>query len=273
MPSTTLDLIKRERVSAMQGPPSLFSQLLANHEHDASILRQLRFVSTGASPIPPGLIYGLQSAGVGHVCSSYALTECNLATTTRKNDPPEVIANSVGRPSSGISLKLVDEHGEEVADGEAGEILLHGFAVMAGYFGDDELTNDTIDPDGWLRTGDIGRLREDGNLQIVGRKKEMIIVHGYNVYPAEVEMQLMSSGLLENVAVVAEQSRLAGEQTAAFVVPAKDSPVTRQDIMAWAKRNLADYKVPSRVIVRDSLPLNINGKIDKIALKAVLSES
>jgi len=269
-PLATLELIRRERVSAMQGPPSLFSALLANR--DPSLLRQLRFVATGASPIPPQLIHALRAAGVGFVCSSYALTECNIATATSRDDPPDVVAHSVGRPSPGINLKLVDERGEEVADGEAGEILLQGYAVMAGYLGDARLTSETITPDGWLRTGDIGRLRDDGNLQVVGRKKEMIIVHGYNVFPAEVEMQLLASGLLDGAAVIAKTSRLAGEELVAFVVPARGLSVDRKAVAAWARKNMANYKVPSRFILRDNLPLNLNGKIDKIALQKSLSE-
>ena len=150
--------------------------------------------------------------------------------------------------------------------------MVRGYSVMLGYFKDEERTREVLQEDGWLHTGDIGQITPEGNLQIVGRIKDMIIVHGYNVFPVEVEAQLMQSELLKDVAVVGRPSRFSGEEGVAFIVPKEDHGTTRRDLLNWARKNMAEFKVPSSVIVRDSLPLNINGKLDREALRGDLDK-
>jgi acyl-CoA synthetase (AMP-forming)/AMP-acid ligase II len=270
-PASALRQIEKEGVTVMGGPPSLFAQLLAE-DTTGRVLSRLRHVGSGAAQISPQLIYDLLSRGVGVVNAAYGMTECALISSTSLGDSVEVVANTVGKPTPGIQIKLVDQDGNCMTQGERGEILAKGYATMAGYYKDEEKTREILSPDGWLRTGDVGRLTPEGNLQIVGRVKDMIIVHGYNVYPVEVESQLMSSGLLEEVAVVGQPSPLSGEECVAFIVPRGNPETARRDLLAWARKYMAEYRVPSRVIIRSSLPLTINRKLDREALRRELGK-
>jgi len=268
-PEGALRQIEEEGITAMTGPPSLLAQLLAE-DPTGRVLSRLRYLSSGTAQIPPQLIHDLLARGVGTVNSTYGLTECTVISATDVGDSVEVIANTVGRPRPGVEIMLVDSEGVSVGPGEEGEILTRGFNVMPGYYRDDAQTREVLSPDGWLRTGDVGRLTPEGNLQVVGRIKDVIIVHGYNVYPVEVESQLLSSGLLDAVAVVGQPTRLSGEECVAFVVPRGSEETVRRDLLAWARQYMAGFKVPTRVIVRSSLPLTINGKLDRQALRREL---
>ena len=270
-PAETVNLMVQESVTAINGPPSLFSQLLIEERQSKGILSKLRFASVGASPTPPSLIQELQKRGIGQLCSSYGLTEFEAACETSKTDSPDTIANTVGKPTPGTNLKILGDTGEEVEAGEIGEIYLGGYSLMQGYFKDAIQTQSVLDRDGYLATGDLGRIVDEGNLQIVGRKKDMIITHGINVYPAEVENQLMQSGVLTQAAVIGRPNRLAGEESVAFVVPLDTAGFDLRELTTWTRANMAAYKLPSKFIVLDQLPLNANGKIDKLALRRQVS--
>ncbi|MEH6548443.1 MAG: AMP-binding protein [Pseudomonadales bacterium] len=265
------DLILREKVAVMTGPPSLFAQLLVEKVEGVSVLAGVRNISTGAAYIPQQLIEDLRGVGVEGVYTGYGLTECSVVTGTGPDDSLEDIASTVGKPLDGVFLKLLDNGGEPVTNGTVGEIWVSGYGVMQGYFENQEATSNVIDDEGWLNTGDLGRLLESGFLQIVGRKKEMYISHGFNVYPAEVEGLLLKSEFLKAVAVVGKENRLSGEEGIAFIVPKDLNNFDLSILRNWARKNLANYKVPTKFIVQDSLPLNANGKVDKLQLKKSLS--
>ena len=267
-PGLILDYMETESVTCMSGPSSMFQLLLSKESAEHPVFQKLRFISTGAAEISPTLIYDLKERGVDSVCSPYGLTECSPISETLSHDTLEVVANTVGKPVPGLQVKIVDDDGNEVDPGERGEILVSGYGVMQGYFNDDTLTRSVITEDGWLHTGDMGSFTSDGNLQIVGRKKDMAIINGFNVYPAEVEKLLLKSEMLFNVSVVGTKDDLSVEQIVAFVIPVNVEDFNKNALMKWARKNMADYKIPHKLLVIGELPRNVNGKVDKKDLQS-----
>jgi acyl-CoA synthetase (AMP-forming)/AMP-acid ligase II len=267
-PAALIALIERERVSVLAGPPALFHRLLDSLDEGKRDISSLRVAICGAAAVPPELIRRLLTqAGVERMINAYGLIEGTVVSMTRAGDPVEVIATTAGRAVPGVSIKIVDDGGKEVPAGERGEILVGGYGVMRGYWEDEAKTAAAVDGEGWLHTGDVGVLDGDGNLAIVDRKKEMFIVGGFNAYPAEIEALLLHNGNLAQAAVIGVPDRGLGEAGWAYVVPRPGAAASPVDIIAWAKRNMSNYKVPRRVIVVDALPVNANGKVDKEALR------
>jgi acyl-CoA synthetase (AMP-forming)/AMP-acid ligase II len=214
----------------------------------------------------------------------YTSTESSLGTGTRPDDPDDVVATTVGRPVPGVELELVDEDAAPAAaskNGTVGRIRLRSAAAMRGYVGDlasGELidrsaTAAVLDGEGWVTTGDLGVVGDDGNLRLVGRVSEMYIRGGYNVYPVEVEAVLGELPGVAQVAVVGTPDPVLGEIGAAFVVAASDvvAPVL-DDLRSACQQRLADYKAPDRLYVVDALPVTTMAKIDKRALAARAAE-
>lgn len=261
-------LIQQEKISLLSGPPSLFQQLLLQKVDGRTALHGVRKVSSGGAPLSEKLLLDIINSGVEIVQVGYGLTEYPRVTGTTPGDKTEHICNTVGRPGPETRVKLVDGEGREVPLGEVGEVLVSGNGLMKGYWGEGGTITPAVDAEGWFHTGDLGRVIDGGFLQVVGRKKEMFISHGFNVYPAEVENLLLKSGLLEAVAVISRASRLCGEEGIAVIVPKKGLEFDLNALRNWVHRNLADYKVPTRYIATEDLPLNANGKVDKLALGA-----
>ncbi len=157
--------------------------------------------------------------------------------------------------------------GRRTAPGEPGEVVVRGYAVMDGYFEDPEATAEAIDADGWLHTGDVGVLDEQGGLRITDRIKDMFIVGGFNAYPAEIEAALMEAPGVAQVAVVGVPDERLGEVGAAFVVPRPGESIDPDDLIDFARQRMANYKVPRSVVVVDSLPVNAGGKVMKHVLR------
>ncbi|MFE3449317.1 AMP-binding protein [Nonomuraea sp. NPDC059194] len=272
-PDALMTLIESGRITILAGPPTLFARLLDELDRPDGRPRDvssLRVAICGAASVPASLVTRLvERVGLDRVINAYGLMEGTVVSMTRHDDPVEVIAGSAGRPVPGIEVKIVDEAGKEVPRGERGEILQRGYGVMRGYWGEPDKTAEVIDADGWLHTGDIGVLDPAGNLTIVDRKKELYIVNGFNVSPAEVESLLLKEGSLAQAAVIGVPNDRSGEAGWAYVVPRAGADVSEEGIRAWAKANMADYKVPRRVFVLDELPVNATGKLDKIALREV----
>ena len=199
----------------------------------------------------------------------YASTEASLATGTRIDDRDEVIANTVGRPSGGVEMRLVDDEGTVVDAGEVGIVQLRSRAVMRSYWKDPDATAKVIDSGGWLSTGDLGRVDDAGNLSLVGRRVEMYIRGGYNVYPAEVEAVISDHPAIDRVAVVGTPNPVLGQEGTAFVVATK--AVTLEDIRAWCRARMADYKAPDRLVIVEELPLTSMMKVDKRALASMVT--
>ncbi|HWB66762.1 MAG TPA: FadD3 family acyl-CoA ligase [Mycobacteriales bacterium] len=264
-----LDTIRRERISVLPGTPTLYQTLLEHPAFSPEAVSSLRLAVTGAANVPPALLYRLkESLGFDDVVTGYGLTEsCAIVAMCRHDDPLEVVASSCGRPLPGLEVRVVDAAGDEVARGEEGEIVVRGYTVMRGYLDEPEETAATIDADGWLHTGDIGTMNAEGLLHITDRLKDMFIVGGFNVYPAEVEQILSNHEAVAQVAVVGVPDERMGEVGAAFVVPRNGATVTPDDLVAYSREHMANYKVPRQVHVVDELPLNASGKVLKNVLR------
>ncbi len=269
--TAVLELIASERITHMPGPPTMFSALLDHPRRQEFDLSSLDHAIIGAASIPSRLVRRMrEELGIGWILSAYGLTENHaLATFTAPDDPPEVVATTVGRPLADIALRLADDAGREVPYGSEGEVLLKGPFLFSGYYDDAEATNRTM-IDGWLHTGDVGRFDADGYVHITDRKKDMFIVGGFNVAPTEVEKSIMAMPGVSQVAVVGMPDDHFGEVGAAFVIPRDGTTLTPDDVVAYAREHLANFKVPRRVEIVDALPMNATGKVLKTELRRLL---
>jgi acyl-CoA synthetase (AMP-forming)/AMP-acid ligase II len=256
-----------ERITMLPGPPTVFQSIL-NHPDFASFdLSSLRLAVTGAAVVPVSIVERMrEELRFENVVTGYGLTETTgTVSMCRHDDPPEVIAETVGRPLPGVEVRIVDDDGN---DAEVGEILVRGFNVMKGYFDNPGATAEAIDADGFLKTGDVGRFDAAGNLRITDRKKDMFIVGGFNAYPAEIESAILGYPGVAQVAVVGVPDPRLGEVGVAFVVPVTGQSVVPADLIEWCKERMANFKVPRQVQVVDTLPLNPSGKVMKFVLRA-----
>ncbi|MBC7521252.1 MAG: AMP-binding protein, partial [Sandarakinorhabdus sp.] len=227
----------------------------------------LRVAVTGAATVPPVLVERMQSElGFATVVTGYGMTECGTITMCRSGDPIELIASTCGRAMPGLEVITVADDGTRVKGGETGEILVRGYGVMAGYLDDPAATAEAIDKDGWLHTGDVGVLDDAGYLRITDRKKDMYISGGFNCYPAEIEKLMARHPAIEMVAVIGVPDDRMGEVGKAFVVLRPGQAADEAGIIAWARDNIANYKVPRRVIITADLPRNAAGKVVKTEL-------
>ncbi|WP_432041531.1 FadD3 family acyl-CoA ligase [Streptomyces cadmiisoli] len=261
---TVLANIAAERVSVLPGPPALHQALLDHASRDAHDLSALRLVVTGAAVVPLRLVERLRGElGVDTVLTAYGLSEASgIVTMCRRGDDPAVIASTSGRAIPGTRVRV------DAPAGSPGEVLVSGFNVMAGYFEDDAATAEVLGADGWLRTGDVGVLDAAGNLRITDRIKDMFIVGGFNAYPAEIEQALGLHPAVADVAVIGVPDARLGEVGKAYVVRRPGAVLTADDLIAWARREMANYKVPRTVEFVGELPRNASGKVVKGELRA-----
>ncbi|MFD3652515.1 FadD3 family acyl-CoA ligase [Streptomyces sp. NPDC058620] len=260
---TVLANIVAERISVLPGPPTLHQSLLDHPSRTTHDLSTLRLVVTGAAVVPLQLVERLRAElGTATVLTAYGLSEASgIVTMCRTGDPADVIASTSGRAIPGTEVRVL------AAPGAPGEVLVRGFNVMAGYFEDPDTTAATITPDGWLRTGDIGVLDDSGNLRITDRVKDMFIVGGFNAYPAEIEQLLGLHPDVADVAVIGVPDPRLGEVGKAYAVRRPDTTLTADDLIAWSRREMANYKVPRTVEFVAELPRNASGKVLKGELR------
>jgi acyl-CoA synthetase (AMP-forming)/AMP-acid ligase II len=267
-----LDNMVRERVTVGQGVPTQWSKLVDLPQLADADLSSLRLASTGSAPVTPELAEKMRTRLGCPIVVRYACTESSSITGTRVDDPPEVLLHTVGRPQEGIELVLRDDDGAAVPDGEVGVVTLRSPCSMRGYWNDPERTADTLSPDGWITTSDLGRLRDDGNLVLCGRTSEMYIRGGFNIHPLEVERVVADHPKVARVAIVGTPAPTIGEIGVAFVEPVDAAdPPTLDELRAFVRARLADYKQPDRLEVVAELPLTSMLKIDKRVLQAQLT--
>jgi acyl-CoA synthetase (AMP-forming)/AMP-acid ligase II len=268
---TVLANIAAERVSVLPGPPTLHQSLLDHPARGAHDLSALRLVVTGAAVVPLTLVERLRDElGVDTVLTAYGLSEASgIVTMCRRGDEPALIASTSGRAIPGTEVRVVSAAGTPVAPGVAGEVLVRGFNVMRGYYEDEAATAEVVGADGWLRTGDVGVLDEAGYLRITDRLKDMFIVGGFNAYPAEIEQLLALHPDVADVAVIGVPDARLGEVGKAYVVRRAGAPLTGDDLIAWARREMANYKVPREVRFVGELPRNASGKVTKGELRGL----
>jgi HIP---CoA ligase len=259
----TMRLIDSERITLFPGAPTLYQSLLAAPNRSDYDLGSLRLAVTGAAVVPVVLIERMRAPapeglGIDQVVTAFGMTEAVVATMCREDDPAEIVATTCGRAVPGMEARI------DAPEGESGELLLRGDYVMLGYLDDEEATREAIDADGWLHTGDVGTLDEHGNLSITDRLKDMYICGGFNVYPAEVEQVLARLDGVADVAVVGIPDERMGEVGKAYVV----GSTTPDDVIAFAKERLANFKVPRHVELVEALPRNLSGKVLKTQLRS-----
>jgi acyl-CoA synthetase (AMP-forming)/AMP-acid ligase II len=273
-PEEVLRSIARERITFLPGSPTMFSALLDHPRRGDYDLSSLRCAMVSTASVPAPLVRRMRDElALDRVFTGYGLTENHaLVSFTQPGDPPEVVANTVGKLIPGLEVRIVDDNGNDRPLGEQGEILIRGALHMSGYYRDEEATAKTI-VDGWLHTGDIGVIDEHDYMRITDRKKDMFIVGGFNVAPAEVERALLELDAIAQVAVIGIPDDYYGEVGAAFVIPHEGSGLTADEVIAYAKDHLANYKVPRTVLIVDGFPLNATGKVLKSELRSRLQPS
>ncbi len=267
--------IERDQVTMLPGAPSLYEMILADPARDRYDLSSLRLGVTGAAAVPVQLVRDMREVlGFETVVTAYGLTESTgVVSICRPEDDAETIATTSGRAIDGVEVICADpQSGAEVPRGSEGEIWVRGYNVMLGYFDMPEATAETITEDGWLRTGDIGVMDERGYLRITDRLKDMYIMNGENVYPAEIEKVLYGLDGVAQVAVIGVPKPLQGEVGMAFVVPRPGAELSKEAVVEHCAQYLARYKLPYYVEFVDSLPLNASGKVVKPELKALAAQ-
>jgi acyl-CoA synthetase (AMP-forming)/AMP-acid ligase II len=264
-----LKQIQDDKISMLPGPPTIYQSILAHPDREKYDLSSLRLAVTGAAPVPVSLIDRMRNElNFESVVTAYGLTEtCGFVSICRPDDPAEVISGSSGRAMDGIEIKCVDAQGDEVPRGTPGEIWVRGYNVMQGYFENEQATRETITDDGWLKTGDIGVMDENGYIDITDRMKDMYISGGFNVYPAEIENALSAMEGIIQLAVIGVPDERMGEVGKVFCVKQADSGLTESDVIGFAKQHLANYKIPRSVVFLDAMPMNASGKILKTSLR------
>jgi len=270
VPREFVRLIGRRRITYLMVVPSLWPLLLRSPEFRWPDLAHAEIGAFGGSPVPLSTISALRERMPQlRLYDLYGLTETHSPATCLHDDEFRRKPGSVGRPLPCADVKVMGEDGAEVAVGEPGELWIRGPMVTSGYFADPEATAASI-TDGWLHTGDLGRVDEEGFVYILDRKKDMISRGGFKVYSVELEYVLVSHPDIAEAAVFGVPDRLAYEAVAAWVVPAAGRTVDAHTVQTWVNRQMADYAVPRHVRVVDTIPRNRTGKVDKVGLRAAL---
>jgi acyl-CoA synthetase (AMP-forming)/AMP-acid ligase II len=261
-------LVAAERITVLPGPPTIYQTMLDHPDRLGLDLSTLRLAVTGAATVPAALVERMrEQLSFETVLTAYGLTEAVVATMCRPGDDPHTVAHTSGRAAAGFEVRVAGADGAPAESGHAGEILLRGPNVMLGYLDDPVATAAAIDAGGWLHTGDIGRLDERGYLTITDRLKDMYICGGFNVYPAEVEQALARlPGVAESAVIGVRDPRL-GEVGKAYVVTSPGYALSSEDVLAFCRTRLANYKVPRQVEFRAGLPRNPAGKPLKYLLR------
>jgi long-chain acyl-CoA synthetase len=261
----TLDLVGREGVTVVPGVPTMWSAWAELEDVTSEAFVSVRLASSGAAALDPAVRRRLREVFGLTVVEGYGLTEASPAVTSGLGvDAPD---GSIGIPLPHVTLRLVDTANEDALVGDPGEIWVRGPNVFAGYWQDAAATASALTPDGWLRTGDVALVDDDGFLYLVDRAKDLIIVSGFNVFPAEVEEVIAGHPGVAEVAVVGIPDPRTGEAVVAYVVPGGDERLTDRDVVAFCGERLAHYKCPVEVTFVTELPHNLNGKVLRRALR------
>ena len=271
-PGDLLRLLEEERIDHVLGSPVQF-HLMANHpDFGSRDLSRLKFITWAGAPMADDLVARLHALP-GELRTSYGMTELGLYVTyTESGADLETLSRTIGKPHPGFDIRVADAAGVVTGPGGQGEIQARGDWLLSGYYRDPQATADAYTADGWFRTGDVVKVRPDGNLEIVGRLREMFISGGFNIYPREVEIAIEAHPDVGMVAVLGVPDETFGEVGHAFVEPKPGKVAEGAALQKWCRERLANYKVPKRFEVRAELPRLPIGKIDKQMLKHELAE-
>jgi len=258
-PSTFVESVSQRKITVVPGAPPMWAALAQQPEVDPTALRSIRVALTGAAKTPVEVIAALRERFGLDLAEGYGLTEASPVVTSSAGLP--IRPGSVGRVVEGVELRIVDEGGDDVLLGDVGELWVRGPNVFAGYLNDPQATARVIDAQGWLHTGDLGTVDEDGYVYLVDRAKDLIIVSGFNVYPAEVEQALLLHPLVAEAVVIGVPHGQTGEAVKAYVVARHGVELDEEALIEHCQQHLARYKAPSKVLVVDELPRNLSGKV------------
>ena len=264
--------IARRRVTLPIGVPTMPIMMLQRPDFDQYDFSSVRAMVLAGAPLPIEVARQIIQKMGCYVTSAYGMTETAMSNITRLDDPVEVVCETVGRPQPGMEHKVVDEKRRIVPIGVKGEACARGQNVCIGYFKDPERTAQTIDDRGWIYSGDLATMDEDGSLRIIGRIKDMIIRGGENISPTEIEDILYTYPKVAQVSVVAIPDVRLGEKTCACIIPKSGQPITQEEVKAFFKDKVAHFKIPDRVELMSEFPTTPSGKIKKNVLREMMME-
>ena len=272
-PVKALEVIERDAVTVFQGVPTMYSALLGvADEATPESMRSLRVCVSGGAALPVQVLTDFEKAFACTVLEGYGLSESSPVAAFNHPGRPRKVG-SIGTPIEGVQMRVVDLDGAEVPQGEAGEIQIRGHNVMKGYWNLSDATKAAITPDGWLATGDVGRVDEHGYFYIVDRTKDMIIRGGYNVYPREIEEVLYEHPAVAEAAVIGIPHDSLGEEVGAAVALKEGAVTTPEELREYVKARVAAYKYPRQVWLVDALPKGPTGKVQKRDITVPTTES
>jgi len=258
-----------EQVSMLPGPPTIYQSMLDHPRIGEYDMTSLRLAVTGAAPVPVELIRRMRAElGFETIVTGYGLTEATgIATMCRHDDDPETISTTSGRAIPDVEVRIVNDEGAEVPRGEPGEVVIRGYNIMRGFIHDPEATAEAVDPEGWLHTGDVAVMNDRGYITITDRTKDMFIVGGFNAYPAEIENMINEHPAVAQVAIIGVPDDRMGEVGYAYVIPRLNATITPDELRAWCRDKMANYKVPRYFEIVDEVPHNAGGKVLKYELR------
>jgi fatty-acyl-CoA synthase len=269
--SATLDLVAEHRATVHYGVPTTFVAELREQERMPRDVSSLRLAMASGAPVSDDLVKRIRDVLCKTVLVAYSLTETSSTLCmSRRDDPEEKRVYTVGRPLPGTELRILERDGTELPVESVGEIAVKGPGVMLGYHRQPGETSTAFDANGYLLTGDLGIVDEDGYVHLVGRRKEVIIRAGFNVYPREVEARLVAHPAVREAAVVGVPDPLLGEATCACIVPEEGAIVTSQELVEWCRGTLAEAKIPDLVRFHDALPRTGTGKVRRLELSRLI---
>ncbi|MCC6226633.1 MAG: AMP-binding protein [Microthrixaceae bacterium] len=264
-PISAIESIDKHGATVVTGPPTMWAAWTGLPSVPEGALSSVRIAASGAARLPEETARSIERRFGIRLHEGYGLTEASpVVSSTIGSDAP---LGSVGVPAPGLEVRLVDAGGDDVLVGDAGEVWVRGPNVFLGYFGDPEASSRTVGADGWLHTGDVATVDDDGHLFLVDRMKDLIIVSGFNVYPAEVEEVLMQHPAIDACAVVGVPHPYSGEAVKAYVVAVPGVSVEEDDVIAFCASRLARYKCPEKLWFVDEVPQGMGGKVLRRALR------
>jgi len=266
-PDKAFEIIARDGVTLFQGVPTMFNAMLHAESADSADVSSLRLCMSGGSAMPEQVMRDFEQKFGCKVLEGYGLSETSPVASFNHPDK-ENKPGSIGTPIEGVEMRLIDDDGKEVGEGEVGEIAIRGHNIMKGYWNREDATKEAIDDEGWLKSGDMGKRDDDGYYFIVDRKKELIIRGGYNVYPREIEEVLYEHPAIAEAAVIGIPDDAMGEEVGAAIVFKSGESAEPDEIKAFVKEEVANYKYPRKIWIVDELPKGPTGKILKREISA-----
>ncbi|XP_037799315.1 LOW QUALITY PROTEIN: medium-chain acyl-CoA ligase ACSF2, mitochondrial-like, partial [Penaeus monodon] len=275
MPSASFDpdaivwTLEREKITSCYGTPTMFVDILNSHRKNPTDLSAISTGIMAGAPCPQELVMAVMTdLKMKDFLVMYGMTETSPVTfQCFPSDPPEVRSSTIGYPGDHIEVKVVNESGEIVPTGEAGELLIRGYCNFLGYWDDPEKTKEIMTQDRWLRTGDLALIQPDGYGQIIGRIKDMVIRGGENIYPAEIENFFMGHPDVIEAQVFGVPDARMGEEVATWIRKAEGSSLSDTELREWCKGKIAHYKVPRYMLFKDEFPRTVTGKIQKFKMR------